>query len=112
MPLTLLTTPLKLERLISSPSEAIVGLGISGPAASQDYIPQVIIKKSDLPHSRSINLMTLSLRLKLDTLSVTLDLLQVSSGRLSITCGDMDTLGKGDRIIDVNNIPTTTDLQL
>ena len=87
-------------------------LGVPSPAASQNYIPQLTIKESELPYSRSIDLSTPSLRLKLDTLSVTLDFLHVSSGRLSIICGDIDTIGKGNRIVNVNEIPTTTGLKL
>ena len=59
-----------------------------------------------------VNLTTPSLRLKLDTLSLTLDFLHVTSGRLSITCGEMVILGEGDRIVNIDDIPTTTELQL
>jgi hypothetical protein len=42
-----------------------------------------------------------------------LGFLHVSSGRLSITCEDVDViLTEGDRIVDINDIPTTSELQL
>ncbi|CZR58861.1 uncharacterized protein PAC_08753 [Phialocephala subalpina] len=112
MPLTPPTTPPQPECANLSPSEATVGLNTPGLAASQNHISRLTIKEAELPHSRLVDLTTPSLRLQLGTLSLTLEFLHVSSGRLSITCGDIVTLGEGDRIVDINDIPTTTELQL
>jgi hypothetical protein len=112
MPLTPPITPPQPECVNSSTSEATIKLDTSGLAASQKHVSRLTIEETELPYIKLVDLTTPSLRLKLGTLSLTLDFLQVTSGRLSIIYGDMITLKGLDRIVDINDIPTTTELQL
>jgi hypothetical protein len=64
--------------------------------------------------SRTVNPNTTpSLHLEIDKLSITLDFIKVLSGRLSIARAEDSALRtQGLRIVDIKDIPTTTELQL
>ena len=76
-------------------------------------VPLITIRDDELPYSRLVSLTTPSLHLELDTLSLTLDFLRVHSGRLSIAQVEASiALSRGYHLIDVESIPTTTELQV
>jgi len=57
--------------------------------------------------------MTLSLYVQLDRLSLTLEFVQVFSGQLSIArAEDAAMWSEGYQVVDIRDIPTTTELQL
>lgn len=69
----------------------------------------VNIGHNDLPYSQSLILMTPSLHVQLDRLSITLDFNQIVSGRLSITQAEgFVGWSKECRSVDIKDIPTTT----
>jgi hypothetical protein len=73
----------------------------------------ITIGVEELPYSQLVSLATPSLHLKLDTLSLTLDFLRVLSGCLSIArVKDNIALSRGYHVVDIESIPTTTELQL
>jgi hypothetical protein len=78
-----------------------------------DNVSLITIRDKELPYNRLVSLATPSLHLKLDTLSLTLDFLQVLSGCLSIAqVEDSIALSQGYHVVDIENIPTTAELQL
>lgn len=66
---------------------------LSSFPACQTTTSHLTIEEVELPYSRLVNLATLLLHLNLGTLSLTLDFLHISSGKLSIMCGDIVKLG-------------------
>lgn len=82
-----------------------------GPTS--DHVSLLRIEDKELPYSRSVSLITPSLYLELGKLSLTFDFLQVISGYLSITqIEDNTALSRGHHIIEVENIPTTTEIRM
>jgi hypothetical protein len=78
-----------------------------------DAVSVVTIRSSKLPYHQLITLITPSLHLEIYKLSVTFDFIQVLSGRLSITrAEDATARRQGLRIVDIEDIPTATELQL
>ncbi|RDL35987.1 Uncharacterized protein BP5553_06599 [Venustampulla echinocandica] len=117
MPLTPPTTPPRLDRDSRTPSETKTSLTAPDPRADTGGPPSpgplLTIDEIELPYCKSIDLTTPSVFLRLENLSLTLDFLQVFSGQLSITCGEeIAASRKGDRIINIQDIPTTSELQM
>jgi hypothetical protein len=78
-----------------------------------DNVSLINIGYKELPYSGLVSLATPSLHLKLDTLSLTLDFLQVLSGYLSVAqVKDSIALSRGYHVVDIENIPTTAKLRL
>jgi hypothetical protein len=72
-----------------------------------------ILTIEELPYTRLVSLATPSLRVELDWLSLTVDFLQVLSGRLSIVQVDEDLASsRGYQSIDVEDIPTAAELRM
>jgi hypothetical protein len=106
LPLTPPRTPLLLDYTGSSYSATEC-------TPTLDNVSLITIGDKELPYSRLVSLATPSLHLKLDTLSLTLDFLQVLSGCLSIAqVEDSIALSWGYHVVDIENIPTTAELQL
>ncbi|PSS18458.1 hypothetical protein M430DRAFT_120981 [Amorphotheca resinae ATCC 22711] len=123
MPLTPPRTPPELldgARIADSHTEPIIAPttttlvdNINGSMSSLDPTTVVTIGHNDLPYSQSVTLVTPSLHVQLDRLSITLDFIQVVSGRLCITQAEASAgWSKECRCVDVEDIPTTTELQL
>jgi len=82
-------------------------------APTPDNVSLLTIEDKELPYSRLVSLTTPSLHLELGTLSLTFDFLQVLSGCLSIVqIEDNIALSRGYYIVEVENIPTTAELQM
>jgi hypothetical protein len=78
-----------------------------------DAVSVATIRSSKLPYNQLITLTTPSLHMEIDKLSITLDFIQVLSGRLSIVRAEgFDVRQQGLRIVDIEDIPTATELQL
>ncbi len=81
--------------------------------AALDAVYLITVRHNELRCSQSITLNTPSLNLQLDKLSLTLDFVQVLSGRVSITQIDGAAMAqKRYPVINIKDIPTTTELQL
>jgi hypothetical protein len=81
--------------------------------SASDAVSMVTVRSSQLPYNQLVTLKTPSLYLQIDKLSITLDFVQVVSGRLSVTrAGDADIQRKELRVVDIKDIPTATELQL
>jgi hypothetical protein len=75
--------------------------------------PIIAIRDKELPYNQLVSLTTPTLKLELGTLHLTLEFFQVLSGHLSIAqVEDGSTLSQIDHIVNVENIPTTTELKL
>lgn len=72
----------------------------------------VTITQSKLPYTQSITLATPSLYVCLDTLSITIEFVRVLSGRLTIVQTEGVERSKELRIVDIKDIPTTSELQV
>jgi hypothetical protein len=71
------------------------------------------IGRVELPYRQPVTLTTPSLYLQIDKLSLIVDFVQVSSGHLLITCaGDAAVEGKDYSVVNIENIPTSTELPL
>jgi hypothetical protein len=123
MPLTPPRTPLDLphdNQVSRSDGEHIVA-----PAAvslantcgedilALDAISLVTVRYGELPYRQSITATAPLLYVQLDGLSLTLEFVQVFSGQLSIArAEDAAMWSKGHQVVDIGDIPTTTELQL
>jgi len=106
LPLTPPRTPPRLDHAGSSYS-------VTEYTPTLDNVSLITIGDKELPYNRLVSLATPSLHLKLDTLSLTLDFLQVLSGCLSIAqVEDSIALSLGYHVVDIENILTTAELQL
>jgi hypothetical protein len=77
-----------------------------------DAVSLVTIRYGELPYSQAITATTPSLHVQLDRLSLTLEFVQVFSGQLSIEEVEGTLRSKTNHLIDIRDIPTTTELQL
>ncbi|EPE34262.1 hypothetical protein GLAREA_07275 [Glarea lozoyensis ATCC 20868] len=85
----------------------------AGNTPSWENISLIDIGYSELPYSQFIVLTTPLLHLQLNELSLTLDFARVTSGHLSIEPVREDSArNKEVHVIDVKDIPTTTELTL
>jgi hypothetical protein len=97
----------------TDPENTIASNNFTENTTSVDAVSVVTVRQSNLPYTRLITLATPSLYVRLDTLSVTLEFIQVLSGRLSITqTEERDEWSKELRVFDVEDIPRTTELQV
>jgi hypothetical protein len=100
------------ENMIA-PSAVNLAANSTGNISASDTVSLVSVRHGQLPYSQSITLTTPSLYLQLDRLSITLEFVQVLSGRLSISQSEYAApRSKGLRVVDIKDIPTTTELQL
>ena len=121
MPLTPPRTPLEL-RHGGRNTDSDTGPVIAPSGAKIADNPNVSVSSSatmvsigynDLPYSQSVTLVMPSLHVQLDGLSITLDFIQVVSSRLSITQAEgFVGWSKEYRCVGIEDIPTTTELQL
>jgi len=82
-------------------------------ALALDVVSLGSIRSSELPYCQSIIATTPSLHVQLDRLSLTMEFVQVFSGQLSITqAEDTGVWSEGYQVVDIKDIPTTTELQL
>lgn len=94
-------------------SRTIVPVGGAENTPGSDNISSITIGYTELPYSKSIILTTPTLHLQLNKLSLTLDFVKVISGHLSImTIRDDSIRDKEIQVIDIKDIPTTTELIL
>jgi hypothetical protein len=78
-----------------------------------DTMSLVTVRDGELPYRQSITATTPLLYVQLDRLSLTLEFVQVFSGELSISrAEDAAMWSKGYQVVDIGDIPTTTELQL
>jgi hypothetical protein len=114
MPLTPPRTPPEPPHTGNSDTETRVALGEAALTENTTgHISLITIEYNQLPYSQLITLATPSLHLQLDKLSLTLDFLQVISGHLLIAqVEDMIASCKGYYAVNVEDIPTTTELRL
>jgi hypothetical protein len=78
-----------------------------------DAMSLVTVRYGELPYCQSITATTPLLYVQLDRLSLTLEFVQVFSGQLSITQAEDATMwNEGYQVVDIRDIPTTTELQL
>lgn len=81
--------------------------------SAMDGISPITIGHKELPFSQLIALTTPSLHLKLDKLSLEFEFCQVSSCCLLVArVEDVIALCKKYRVVNVDDIPTTTELHL
>jgi hypothetical protein len=120
MPLTPPRTPPEPPHAGNSDTEPRVSLGeaalaenTTGHISTPNDVSLITIRHKELPYSQLITLTTPSLHLQLDRLSLTLDFLQVFSGHLLIAqVEDAIASCKGYRAVNIEDIPTTTELRL
>lgn len=77
-----------------------------------DAVSLVSVRNDELPYYQAITATTPSLYVQLDGLSLTLEFIQVFSGQLWIAQAEDAAWSKKYQLIDVRDIPTTTQLQL
>jgi hypothetical protein len=78
-----------------------------------DAMSLVTVRYCELPYRQSITATTPLLYVQLDRLSLTLEFFKVFSGQLSIArAEDAAMCSKGYQVVDIRDIPTTTELQL
>ena len=93
------------SRAIESAKEEKVG--------ATENVSLITIGSSELPYSQTVILTTPTLHLQLNELSLSLDFVKVVSGHLSIShVGDASTRSKALQVIDIEDIPTTKELEL
>ncbi|KFY04962.1 hypothetical protein O988_00372 [Pseudogymnoascus sp. VKM F-3808] len=81
--------------------------------SAMDGISPITIGHKELPYCQLIALTTPSLHLKLDKLSLEFEFCQVSSCRLLVArVEDATVLWKKNRVVNIDDIPTTTELHL
>jgi hypothetical protein len=81
--------------------------------SAMDGISPITIGHKELPYCQLIALTTPSLHLKLDKLSLEFEFCQVSSCRLLVAqVEDVIVLCKKHRVVNIDDIPTTTELHL
>lgn len=81
--------------------------------SAMDGISLITIGHKELPYSQLIALTTPLLHLKLEKLSLEFEFCQVSSCRLLVAqVDDVIVLCKKDRVVNIDDIPTTTELHL
>ena len=114
MPLTPPRTPPGPPHASNSDTETRTALGETALTENTTgHISLITIEYNQLPYSQLITLATPSLHLQLNKLSLTLDFLQVFSGHLLIAqVEDIIASCKGYHAINIEDIPTTTELRL
>jgi hypothetical protein len=120
MPLTPPRTPPEPAHASNSDAETRVALdeaalaeNSTGSISTPNEVSLITIRHKQLPYSQLITLTTPSLHLQLNKLSLTLDFLRVSSSYLLIAqVEDAIVSCKGYRAVNIEDIPTTTELRL
>jgi hypothetical protein len=93
--------------------EAALAEDTTGRISTPNDGSLITIRHKELPFNQLITSTTPSLHLQLDKLSLTLDFLRVSSGHLLVTqVEDAIVSCKGYRAVNIEDIPTTTELRL
>jgi hypothetical protein len=86
---------------------------LENPASpASDSISLVTVKTQNLPYSQIVTLATPSLYVRVDTLFITLEFAEALSGRLFITKRGELGPSKTIRVVDINEIPTTSELEV
>jgi hypothetical protein len=93
--------------------EAALAENTAGHISTPNDVSLITIRHKELPYSQLVISIMPSLHLQLDKLSLTLDFLQVFSGHLLIArAEDAIASCKGYRAVNIEDIPTTTELRL
>jgi hypothetical protein len=98
----------ELPRAVKLPS--VIPEKTVSPAS--DVVSLVSVKKRNLPYSQIITLATPSFYVQIDKFFVTLEFAEVLSGRLFITKRGEWEPSKTVRVVDINDIPTTSELEV
>ncbi|TAQ89111.1 hypothetical protein B7494_g2575 [Chlorociboria aeruginascens] len=77
-----------------------------------DTVSLVSIRDSELPYFQSVTATTPLLHIQLDKLSLTLEFVQIFSGRLSIIQAENSVIWNKGYNVEIGDIPTSTELRL
>ena len=117
LPLTPPKTPPERRSLPAGNSKSTIGTVTLkesvGKPAVLSKVSLISIEYSELPYSQSITLLTPSLHLQLNNLSLTLDFVKVVSGHLCVTqMVNNSTKSMKSQTVHVEDISTTEDFQI